>query len=101
MAEPDYSKVFETYKKLPPSIKKEFDDFRAKKYAEGSPPPEQMQRDLDGIVAKHETRTQSPAVASARGEIKNSGMRYAAGLAAVLIAVAFASSGMPYAPPVY
>ena len=95
MAEPDYSKVFETYNKLPQDFKKEFDDFRVKNYSKGSPPPEQMQKDLEGILAKHQPKTKSYASSRAVGHGR---MQYATGLAAVLIAVALASAGMPDVP---
>lgn len=81
MAEPDYSKVFDAYNRLPPDIKEKFDDFRAQHYVKGSPPPEQMQKDLEGIIAKYQTRTKSPAATS--GTSNNQRWAYAAGLASI------------------
>ena len=83
MENSDYSKVFGAYNKLPPELKAEFDDFRAKNYSKGSPPPEQMQKDLEGVIAKNQLKTKSPAATPSTSN--NQIWKYAASLAAIAV----------------
>jgi len=91
--------TYENIKKISPQAKADAEAFMknlTNQYtAENPAPPEVIQKGLEGIVAKHQPKAQGSAHAGAPpGRIQ-----YAAGLAAVLIAVALASAGFPYVPP--
>ncbi|MBS3105569.1 hypothetical protein J4234_04890 [Candidatus Woesearchaeota archaeon] len=93
-----YKPAFAYYNTLPTDVKRQADKFMTENYAKGRPSPQQMQQDLEGILAKYQPKKQSHAPSSTRG-IFSGRMQHAAGLATVLIAVALASLGMPYASP--
>lgn len=94
--------IYELLKKIGPEAKSEADAFMksltAKYTPENPTPSEVIQKGLEEIVAKHGIKAEDSAhIGTPPGR-----MRYAAGLAAVLITVALASSGIPYMPlPLY
>ena len=96
--------VYGKIKKIGPEAKSEADAFiqgLTRQYTKENPaPPEVMQKGLEGILAKYQPKAKSPVASSPW--VFSGRVPYAAGLAAVLLAVALASLGMPpYMPPVY
>ncbi len=96
MAEADYSRVMETYKKLEEvGLKKQADSFMSKieqKYPKGtSAPQKEIQQGLEKILAEH----QETAPAASTGPFRT---QYALGLTGILAAILLASAGMPYVP---
>ena len=73
-----YKPAFNYYNTLPTDVKRKADEFMTENYAKGRPSPEQMQKDLETIVAKHQPKAKSAAGAPTSSEIfHDKGMQYA------------------------
>ena len=96
----DANTLYDKIKNYGAEAKGEADAFvnsLAKNYTKENPAPgEVIQKGLKDILAKHQPKTKSPV--GHAGTFPGR-MQYATGLATVLIAVALASSGIPYIPP--
>lgn len=90
--------TYERIKKISPEAKADADAFMkslTKQYTPENPaPPEVIQKGLEGIISKYETKTHS---SSSSGAFSGS-MTNLAGLAAVLAGIAL-FAGIPYVPP--
>ena len=102
-----YQPVMDFYGKLPPDKKDAANKILgafANRYEQGEAPPEEMLSSLKALVSKKEGGLEAMTNAS-HSEMNDKShqpatrTQYALGLAAVLAFVAFASIGMPYAPP--